>query len=216
MKGHSERVPRKNLRSFCGEPLFFKVARELEKCAFIESIIIDTDSDEISTLAKKHFAKAKIVNRPEQLRGDDVPMNDIIAHDLTSFVGNFILQTHSTNPLLTSETLQNAWDVFQENCKQGYGSLFSVTRLQVRLYDSQLLPMNHNPNELLKTQDLKPVFEENSNFYFFTRDSFLKTNKRIGEKFKIFEVSKLEAFDIDTEIDFQLAEMVYKSTKKAI
>ena len=214
MKGHSARVPGKNIRNFCGEPLFYKIARQLENCLFIDKIIINTDSDDIAELAKKEFSKVQIHKRPESLLGDDVPMNEIIAYDLTQVKGDFILQTHSTNPLLKAETLEKAWHVFLKNFEIGIESLFSVTRLQTRLYDKDLKPINHNPSELLKTQDLPPVYEENSNFYFFTRKSFFEKNKRIAPSFKIFEVSKLEAFDIDYEVDFKLAEIAYLSQTK--
>ncbi|MEZ0391614.1 MAG: acylneuraminate cytidylyltransferase family protein [Pseudobdellovibrionaceae bacterium] len=214
MKGHSARVPNKNIRTFAGEPLFFKVAHCLQACDFIDKILIDTDSPKISEMALKNFSKVQIVERPAQLLGDDVPMNSIIAHDMSQVPHQYFLQTHSTNPLLSPETLTKAWQDFQAGLAQGKQSLFSVTRLQTRLYDHQLKPINHNPNELLKTQDLPPCYEENSNFYFFTRSSFLESGKRIGSSFSIFEMNKLEALDIDYEEDFQLAEFVYKMKKE--
>jgi CMP-N-acetylneuraminic acid synthetase len=92
-----------------------------------------------------------------------------------------------------------------------FDSVFSVTRLQTRLYEENGKALNHDPNVLLRTQDLEPLFEENSNFYIFSKDSFSNTNgKRIGLKPWLFEVNKLEALDIDEEEDFLLAEAVQK------
>jgi len=211
MKGHSQRVPKKNLRSFCGEPLFFRIASELEKCDFVEKIIINTDSEEIANLATQNFKKVVIVNRPAKLIGDDVPMNDIISYDLLHQPEDYWLQTHSTNPLLTHQTLKKAWNEFILNVEQGHESLFSVTKLQTRLYDHKLNPINHSFEKLLQTQDLPPVYEENSNFYFFTRNSFLENKRRIGRNFKVYELDKIEALDIDNEVDFKLAEFAYQS-----
>lgn len=209
MKSNSVRVPGKNIRPFCGEPLFYKIAAELEKCSFIQTVLIDTDSEEIAKLAQNRFSKVEIATRPKHLIGEDVPMNSIIDYDLSLKADNYILQTHATSPLLRAETLEAAWHHFQDNIKNKRESLFSVTKHKARFFDSQLKPINHNPEELIKTQDLPAIFEENSSFYFFTRSSFNKNKRRIGESFDVFELDKLEALDIDTEIDFKFAEMAF-------
>jgi CMP-N-acetylneuraminic acid synthetase len=209
MKGHSERVSNKNVRSFAGLPLFHHVAKVLEASERVETIIINTDSDEIARNAKEHFSKVRIIERPESIRGDLVPMNTIIAYDLSKTNGEHYLQTHSTNPLLTKSTLNLAIDEFFSMVAP-YDSLFSVTKLQTRLYWETGAPLNHNPRELLRTQDLPPVFEENSNIYLFSRSSFAAAgNCRIGNNPKMFVMNPLEAIDIDTEDNFILAEAVH-------
>ena len=210
MKGHSERVPNKNMRLFNGTPLYHCVANVLQKSIYVSSFIINTDSSLIAEDAVKHFSKARIVERPVELRGDFVPMNEIIGHDLSVSDSVHFLQTHSTNPLLTVGTLDRAIEEYFKG-EGAFDSLFSVTRLQTRLYWQSGEPINHDPLELLRTQDLPPVFEENSNFYLFSRRSFAAAgNKRIGVKPKMFEVNKLEAVDIDEEEDFRLAELLYQ------
>lgn len=210
MKGHSERVPNKNIRSFCGRPLFHVVAETLELCDCIETIVINTDSEIIAEDAKKHFSKVKIVERPADLQGDFVPMNDIIAYDLKMTNGEHYLQTHSTNPLLTKKTVESAVETYFKSLDQ-FDSLFTVTRLQTRLYWESGEPVNHNPQELLRTQDLPPVFEENSNLFIFSKKAFTTAgDKRIGLKPAMYPMDKLEAVDIDEEADFRLAEMLYR------
>jgi len=210
MKGHSERVPAKNLRMFNGKPLFYHVLETLHHTKQISKIIINTDSDEIAEKALAVSDKVKIHIRPEAIRGDMVSMNEIIHHDIIESGDTYFLQTHSTNPLLTVKTIESAINRFFEE-KEVADSLFSVTRLQTRLYWKDGKPVNHNPQELLRTQDLPPVYEENSNFYIFTRDSFFNAGKkRIGMKPMMFEVNKLEAQDIDEPADFLLAEALQK------
>jgi CMP-N-acetylneuraminic acid synthetase len=210
MKGHSERVPNKNIRLFSGKPLFHLVADTLESCDAIGSIIIDTDSERIADDARKHFSKVEIIERPKELQGDFVEMNDIIAHDLKMTGGEHYLQTHSTNPLLTTETLAAAIECYFSSF-ENHDSLFSVTRMQTRLYWESGEPINHNPKELLRTQDLPPVFEENSNIFIFSKSSFTSAgNKRIGLRPVMFPMDKMEAVDIDEESDFRLAEMLYR------
>jgi CMP-N-acetylneuraminic acid synthetase len=214
MKGHSERVPNKNMRAFNGRPLYHCVAEVLEASRHISAFVINTDSRIIAEDALAHFSKVRIIERPIELQGDFVPMNAIIGHDLSVTEGEHFLQTHSTNPLLTVETLDRAVEEYFESLS-AHDSIFSVTRLQTRLYWQSGEPVNHNPLELLRTQDLPPVFEENSNFYLFSRSSFTTAgDKRIGLKPRMFEINKLEAVDIDEEEDFKLAELLYKMRKE--
>lgn len=213
MKGHSERVPNKNVRSFAGRPLFHRVAETLESCDRIETILINTDSDIIAEDATRHFSKVSINWRPEHLCGDFVPMNDIIGYDLSRTDGEFFLQTHSTNPLLSRATLDVAIEQFFNGLKN-YDSMFSVTCFQTRFYWESGQPVNHNPEELLRTQDLPLMFEENSNFYLFSKKSFISAgNKRIGLRPAMFSMDKLEAVDIDEEDDFRLAEVLFRTTR---
>ena len=210
MKEHSERVPNKNMRLFNEKPLYHCVARILEESEFIQSIVINTDSDLIAEDAEKHFSKINVHIRPPELQGDMVSMNDIIAHDLSIIDDEHFLQTHSTNPLLTEQTIEKAIRFYFDNLDK-YDSLFSVTPLYTRLYNESGKPINHNQNILSRTQDLPPIFEENSNFYIFSKDSFFAAGKnRIGLKPKMFPMNRFESIDIDEEFDFQLAEYFYK------
>ncbi|MCV3470532.1 cytidylyltransferase domain-containing protein [Campylobacter sp. CNRCH_2015_0814] len=212
MKGNSERVKNKNMREFDGFPLYHAIVKSLLKSNYIDKILINTDSDIIAFDAKKNFRdKVVIIKRPKEIQGDFVSMNNIIAYDLTQCNGEYFLQTHSTNPLLKTSTIDIAIKKFFDGLDL-YDSLFSVTKVQTRFYDKNAKAINHNPNELLRTQDLEPMYEENSNFYIFSKESFsLAGKKRIGLKPQIFPMNKLEAVDIDNPEDFTLAELLYKN-----
>lgn len=211
MKGHSERVPNKNMRYFCGCPLYHAVMKSLLQSKYISKVVINTDSDEIKQDALRFFKGSVIIHdRPESIRGDFVSMNEIISYDIGRLEGEHFLQTHSTNPLLKSKTIDRAIERYFNALTEGYESLFSVTRLQTRLYDSNGRAINHNPDELIRTQDLPPVYEENSCLYIFNRKSFWVKKRRIGENPFMFEIPREEAWDIDEEIDFEIAEFFYK------
>ena len=210
MKGNSERVPNKNMRDFGGAPLYHAILNSLLNSKYVECVVINTDSETITNDAKKTFGdKIIIIDRPKEIQGDFVSMNNIISYDLSILDGEYFLQTHSTNPLLRTETINKAVEQYFEQIKK-YDSLFAVTKIQTRFYDKNAKPINHNPNELLRTQDLEPMYEENSNFYIFSKEAFKNANnKRIGLKPQIFEVNKLEAIDIDESEDFKLAELLH-------
>ena len=213
MKGNSERVPNKNLKDFAGAPLYHRVMKTLIASKYIDKVIVNTDSDVIKNDLKKHFGdNVIIVDRPEEIRGDFVSMNKVIECDINQVDADIYLQTHSTNPLLKTESVNKAIEKMLSILESGtHDSIFSVTKMQTRLYKGDGTPFNHNPEELLRTQDLEPLYEENSNFYLFTKDSFFKAGeKRIGKKPLMFEIDKIEAVDIDEPQDFIIAEALYK------
>ncbi|HIP13248.1 MAG TPA: acylneuraminate cytidylyltransferase family protein [Arcobacter sp.] len=215
MKATSERVVNKNMKDFNGFPLYHAIIKSLLASKYIETIVINTDSKMIAEDARENFGKSVIIiDRPIEIQGGDVSMNIIIDYDLQQLDAKHFLQTHSTNPLLKSETIDIAIEKYFERLKE-YDSLFGVTKVQTRFYDKDANPINHNPKELLRTQDLEPLYEENSNFYIFSKESFKNAdNKRIGLKPQIFEINKLEAVDIDEPEDFILAELLYKNKDK--
>lgn len=209
MRHESERVPGKNYRPFAGRPLFHWVLRSLLDCRSIEEVVIDTDSPEIMNGTAERFPRVRLLERPARLRGGDVPMNEILVHDAAVIDAEFFLQTHSTNPLLEPETIAAAVACFLGGLPT-HDSLFSVSRVQKRLWDADTRPLNHDPSVLLRTQDLPPVFEENSCLYVFSREALLARRNRIGSRPRMFEMDRLEAWDIDDELDFRVAEILFQ------
>jgi CMP-N-acetylneuraminic acid synthetase len=207
MRHHSQRVPGKNIRPLAGKPLFEYIIQTLTVCPEIEVIVVDTDSSVIAETLTSRYPDVKVIDRPVHLREDDVSMNEVLVHDTAEVEADFYLQTHSTNPLLSSASIQLAIKLFLDSYPS-FDSLFSVTRVQTRLWDQLSRPINHNPSILLQTQDLPPVFEENSNLYIFTRETLISRRNRIGERPLMFEIDAAEALDIDTEIDFKFAEVM--------
>ena len=206
MRHYSERVPGKNYRPISGKPLFRHILDTLLLVEEISEVIIDTDSDLIMEELDKfeRYDQVVRIRRPENLTDPTESMNAIIAHDLQFASNDFILQTHSTNPLLTADTITKAIEQFRKSGE--CDSLFGVTKVQTRFYDAEGKPVNHDPDKLLRTQDLPPYFEENSTLYLFSRQSFKAGQNRLGKKPEMFEVSAEEAIDIDNETDFRIAE----------
>lgn len=210
MKGNSERVRNKNIRDFAGKPLLSHVIDTFSKSKYVSKIIVNTDSEKIAELSKTVSNKVVIHNRPEEICGDYVSMNDIINYDIHQNDEQFFIQTHATNPLLTVESIDKAIEFYFNN-RKNCNSVYSVTKIQTRLFWEDGSPVNHNPEELIRTQDLPPVFEENSNFYIFSKEAFVEAgNKRIGTNPKMFEIGQIESMDIDNEDDFILSEYIKK------
>jgi len=210
MRHHSQRVPQKNYRLLDGKPLYQHILTTLLAVPELTRIVVDTDSPVIVAGITEFFPAVEVIERPEELRADDVSMNTILQYDISRAPSDFYLQTHSTNPLLRAETLSNAIQTFLSAYPQR-DSLFSVTRLQTRLYDKHGRAINHDPRVLIQTQDLPPVYKENSCLYLFSADTLAKQGTRIGETPILFETEPEESWDIDEEIDFKLVELMIKA-----
>jgi len=212
MRHNSQRVPGKNYRPLAGKPLYRHIVETLLATPEIDEVVVDTDSAPVIEGLRRDFPQVRILERPEYLRADAIPMNEILSYDTAQVEADFYLQTHSTNPLLKAETISRAVQAFLKDYPS-WDSLFSVTRLQTRLWDGLTRPINHNPAILLQTQDLPPIYEENSCLYLFTRQNLLARRNRIGERPLMFEIDADEAWDIDEELDFAITDFLMQQQK---
>lgn len=207
MKANSERVRGKNFRDFCGKPLFRWMLDTLLQVDEIDTVVINTDARHI--LADNGLVdgpRVMIRDRKPEICGDFVSMNLVIADDVANVDADVYLMTHTTNPLMSADTVRKALAAFREAQAAGTAdSLFTVDKVQTRFYRADGSAVNHDPDNLIRTQDLEPWYEENSNLYIFTRESFAKTNARIGKQPKMYEGPYFESIDIDTPQDWDFA-----------
>lgn len=207
MKANSERVKGKNFRDFCGKPLFRWILDALLEVGEIDQIVINTDARNI--LADNGLTDTGhilIRDRKPEICGDLVSMNKVLADDVTNIEADIYLMTHTTNPLMSADTIRKALAAFREAHAAGTAdSLFTVDKVQTRFYRVDCSPVNHDPDNLIPTQHLEPWFEENSNLYIFTRASFARTNARIGKQPTMYEGPFFESIDIDTPADWDFA-----------
>lgn len=208
MKGNSERVPNKNIRLLNGKPVCHWIIESLSQSKYINEIIINTDSLKIKEIVAD-FEMVKVIDRPGYLIGDAVSIQPLIAHDIEHAKNEYIFQTHSTNPLLTTETIDKAIETYFENIEQ-HDALFSVTPFQQRFYFKNGKPVSHDPDCLIQTQLLDPIYHENSCMYIFSRETNRKVKNRLGKNPFFFEMDHLEAADIDEWHDFLWTEFLMK------
>lgn len=213
MRHHSQRIPGKNYRLLAGKPLYQHIIETLLAVPELSSIVVDTDSEPVMDGLRRDFPQVLLLPRPIELRADITSMNEILLYDTSRVEADFYLQTHSTNPLLRSGTISRAIQSFLADYP-AHDSLFSVTPLQTRLYDQQGHALNHDPNILLQTQNLPPVYEENSCIYIFTRENLERRRNRLGERPLMFVMEAAEAWDIDEQLDFAITDFLMQNRKK--
>lgn len=215
IKDHSERVKGKNFRDFCGRPLFHHIIHTLDRVYAVDAVVIDTDSPRVIAEAPGLSRKVQVIERPAELCGDYISTNRIFEYDLSQTEADIYIQTHTTNPLLKAETIAKAIAKFI-SIEDKYDSLFGVNKYQSRFYMHDATPVNHDPENLIRTQDLQPMYEENSCLYVFTKESFKKKSRRIGVKPFMFVTSPIESTDIDDEFSFRIAELLALYASKEI
>lgn len=211
IREHSERVKNKNFRDLCGKPLYQWILNTLLSCKCIERVVIDTDSEEFIKELHELYPDIQTILRPEEIRGGHVSMNRVIAYDMSVCTDSeFFLQTHTTNPLLSKKSIQSGIEKFFSEMPK-YDSLFTVNRIQARTYWADGSPINHTLGELKRTQDLPAIYEENSNFFIFSRESFKRTNSRIGVHPYLFETPPMQSLEIDEPEDFEYIQLLMQA-----
>jgi CMP-N-acetylneuraminic acid synthetase len=216
MKANSERVKGKNFRDFGGKPLYRWMLNTLLSIAEIDLIVINTDARAIlASDGLTESERIKIRDRREDICGDMVSMNLIIADDIDSTEADIFLMTHTTNPLLSQKSVMTAIADFKNALEDKQAdSLFTVNKVQDRFYNRNVQPINHDMNNLIRTQDLEPWYQENSNLYLFTKESFSRTQTRIGSNPMMLETEPYESTDIDTPSDWDLGEVMVDYYRK--
>jgi CMP-N-acetylneuraminic acid synthetase len=211
MKGVSERVPNKNLNFFNGKPLYHIMMDTLLRSKYINKVVVNTDGDKIkSDLLLNYKERVIVIDRNLEVCGNYVSMNKVIESDIIKIDSDIYIQTHSTNPLLKTSTIDSAIKKMISLLETNKNaSIFSVLKTQKRFYKKDVTPMNHDP-KMLVTQHLEPIYEENSCFYIFTKESFFNNESRIGSTPFMFEIDKIESTDIDEPEDFIIAEVLHK------
>lgn len=215
MKANSERVKGKNFRELAGKPLFKWILDELLAVSEIDKVVINTDARHI--LEENGLAETDRViirDRKEELCGDLVSMNLILADDIAAIPADTYIMTHTTNPLITSKTIKEGLKKFHDAPLND--SLFTVNKVQTRFYKEDCSAVNHDPDNLIRTQDLEPWYEENSCLFYFTKNSFEKTNARIGESPLMMVTPPLESLDIDEPHDWEMVAALAEYRKEHV
>ncbi len=213
----SQRVKNKNIKPFAGVEkglIYIKLA-QLLKVKAIAQIVVSTNDTEVKRIAKS-FNDSKIIidDRPEELASSSTSTDDLIKYVPSIIKSGIVLWTHVTSPFVDEEVYQRAIDNYFSNSNK-YDSLMSVTKLQKFLWNENE-PINYDRSveKWPRTQTIKPVYEVNSGVFIADIDVYKKFNDRIGESPFLYELNEKVAFDIDWEIDFEIAEVLWSKNGK--
>ena len=201
IKLSNERCPGKNTRLLGNKPL---LQWELDNLLYIQmcdSISVYCSSEEIVPFLPEGVQFEK---RPEYLDSKSTNFTQIFQEFSQKQFADIYVYAHATAPFITTETMKQCIEAVTSG---KYDSAFCARKLQGFIWKSGS-PLNFSANNLPRTQDIEPMFLETSGIYVFTREVFVKTQRRIGFNPFIKEVSIKEAIDIDYPEDFILAEKI--------
>lgn len=198
-RGGSKRLPKKNIKLFCGKPL---IHHTIEKCLmFSDEVWISSDDDKILEVSRQ-YKSIHTLKRPSEISKDNSTPNEYMLHffdNVNIENDDIIILCQCTSPLVNWKYYEKGINMYK---KGNYDTVVSVYKDKRRCYSEK--------GKLLLGNDF--VYKENGAFYVFSKKNYLKNNCEIGGKIGFVEIPKLFSIDIDEENDFLLAEVVATNT----
>lgn len=205
MKLNNERLPGKNTKKFYnGTPLCNLVFDTVSSVKNINRIYCFCSDETIADYIPEGINYLK---RSKNLDTQTATMNDVIRSFISIVDSDIYVLIHATSPFIKANTIFDC----VEAVKTGkYDSALSVEPLHEFLWINEI-PLNYNPEKIPRTQDLQTVYKETSGVYVFTKDLFLKHNRRVGFNPYFHEVGFIEGIDIDYPEDFDIADIIFEN-----
>lgn len=203
MKLNNRRLPQKNTKSFTnGRPL----------CCYILSTLLTIDGiDEVYVYCSNPDIKGfipegvKYIKRSEVLDQDTTKMNEVLQCFVKDVPADIFVMTHTTAPFISKDSIEKGLRAVESG---EYDSSFAAKKVQDFLWKDGV-PFNYELNNIPRTQELPPLYEETSGFYIYRSDVMTKLNRRIGDRPFIVEVGEIEGVDIDEAEDFMIADAIF-------
>ena len=220
-RGGSKRIPRKNIKPFLGKPIIAYSIEAALKSNLFDEVMVSTDDEEIAEIAKRYGTNVPFM-RSQETSDDQATTPDALIDVFSNYAKHnhhfdYACCLYPTAPFITFEKLIAAFDTLIEN---NFDSVFPVIKFSYPILRSLRIEhgkMHMNWPEYLnsRSQDLPDSFHDAGQFYFFKVESFLKDKKLFTENSGGIEISEMEGQDIDTEIDWKLAELKYELMRSA-
>lgn len=203
MKLNNQRLPQKNTRSFTnGKPLCCYILSTLLKVKGIDEVYVYCSNPDIKELLPQGI---KYLQRSECLDKDTTKINEVLCAFSETIDADIYVMSHTTAPFITSDSISKGLYAVQSG---EYDSAFAAKKLQDFLWKDGK-PFNYELDNIPRTQDLPPIYEETSGFYIYTKDIMEQFGRRIGNRPYIVEVGEIESCDIDELEDFKIADAIY-------
>ncbi|RDU57131.1 cytidylyltransferase [Helicobacter sp. MIT 00-7814] len=209
VRSGSQRVKNKNLRSFANSSLLeVKILqmKRIKSLGFIDEIVVNSNSDEMLEIAVK--LGVNVVKRDEYFATSEVSINEVVVNLAQNINSDTMILSNATSPMITDSTIITCLKTYKKNIGS-YDSLATAHLCKEFLYLNQK-PLNYDPKHKPRSQDLPDILVLNSALYIISRDLTIRKCDVVGYK-PYFEIIPLvESIDIDNELDFEIAEFLYK------
>lgn len=206
-RGGSKRLPRKNIKNLCGRPLIdYAIKASLN--SNVDETWVSTEDKEIKNIALK--CGAKVIDRPEELASDTSTQEAVMIHFTEHIAYDIIVLIEPTYPLIQTRDIDLALNKFIKTKCDSLLTLenknFFIWKL---LHKEEAVPVNLNPEKRPRYQEFEGIYVEEGGIYITTRENFFKSKCRVNGKIGYY-ILQHPSIDIDTEIDFKIAEVLLK------
>lgn len=208
IKLNNERLPNKNIKPFDnGAPLCHYIFETLKQVKGIDEIYVYCSNPKIQEFIP---LGVKFLRRSETLDQSTTKINEVLSAFAQDVPADVYVMSHATAPFISPQSIEKG---LQAVLQQRFDSAFAVRKIQTFLWKDGK-PFNYNLNNIPRTQDLPPIFEETSGFYIYRSEVITELNRRIGNNPYMVEVNAIESCDIDTQEDFDVANAIFKGLKR--
>lgn len=213
-RGGSKGLPRKNVRQLGDKPLIAHSILDAKESKLIDKVYVSTDDAEIAEISRNYGAE--IIHRPDDLAGDKASSESALIHAVSQIEKNgiypeLIIFLQCTSPIRTGTDIDNAITKLQ---KENADSLLSVSPSHRFLWEEVngvAKSINYDYRHRPRRQDMNPQYVENGSIYIFKPWVLKELNNRLGGKISIFVMSEVASWEIDSTIDFEIAESLLKN-----
>lgn len=220
-RGGSKRIPRKNIRDFCGKPLIAYSIAAARKCALFDHVIVSTDDEQIRDIAQAFGAETPFV-RPAELANDHATTVPVIKQAVEWVQANIgkvenVCCIYATAPFIQASDLRKAHDMLVQNRLSGYAFSactfpFPIQRA-FKVNPSGFVEMFEPKNYMTRSQDLEEAYQDAGQFYWGSAAAYLSEKIFFSTDSMAYVLPRHMVQDIDTQEDWKRAELMYQALK---
>lgn len=220
-RGGSKRIPRKNIKEFCGQPMIAYSIQAAKKSGCFDKIIVSTDDEEIAEVAKSYGAEVPFM-RPEELANDYAGTIPVIKHTIEWFEQNqnspdLVCCLYATAPFVQAETIKKAQkqleDMQADYCFTATSFPFPIQRA-IKLSENERVEMFYPEHFSTRSQDLEEAYHDAGQFYWGKSEAWKTETRLFSDKATAYILPRHLVQDIDTPEDWQRAELMYQLLKQ--
>jgi pseudaminic acid cytidylyltransferase len=217
-RGGSKRIPRKNIRMFCGKPIIAYSIAAAKQTGLFDQVVVSTDDEEIATVARELGATTPFI-RPKEIADDFTGTNAVVKHAVTWFNAQSKVVTHAcclyaTAPLVQARFITEGYEAL---ARSDAVFAFSVTsyafpiQRAVRIRPDGRVDAVYPEHRMTRSQDLEHAYHDAGQFYWGTARAFLEDMPLFAPHSIGVILPRHFVQDIDTPEDWERAELMYRA-----